>query len=1135
METSIDTLTINIESVSKNALEPIQELINKLDDLNTKLQQVVKQSENFSKLKDNLNSASSGTSSNNKSSNKKQPYSNYGSKESQFSALKIDSSSLKKAFSEVTTSTALAETTTQKFRDAMGRVVTVTKQTKDGLDGYRVSLRDANTETKKSTSIFKSLTSGISGMALQFQLIWHTVSSIASGFGAMAINAGDYYEAFNLFATTLGSQAEQGLEWVEMFSDALYLDPVNVMQYMGTFDSLIKGLGVGEEQAYLMSQQLTQLTYDLASFKNLDFETAFEKLRSGVAGELEPLRAVGVALSEATLQELAFSLGIQESVSAMSEAEKAQLRYIQIMRSSTDWQADMGKTLTTPTNALRVLREQFNQLGRAIGNVFLPILMMIVPYVMVVTEWLNTLAQTLANILSDLFGIDLDFSLDTGDFDTGVGTVVGGLEDIGSSADSAKNKLNTMLAPFDELNNVQTQVQSAGGGAGVGGGTGGDLGVDLPTYDALSKLTEQFSKNIDQARENLEGVLKVVTAIGAALLTWKLAKGISNFINTIKGMKDSFSSLATGINKLKQSFTKLGLGTVLKSFVKLTGGVVGFATAIMGVGGAYDAAKRMGEQGKKSSYGIALLTGSMAEATAGGALLGLTLGGPLGAAIGGIVGILASGVFAIKGWNDGWQEMIDSNIFGDLHIETSEFADALDRLNLSFTGTSTVISQFRTTMDGLVSTFATNMSQVDGYLLKFQYLGESINGETGEQFKTSLSNLFTSANEIIDTGTTFSVELWTTSWGNMTTLTDEEQKKVLNIITTNGNSTKTEMQNAQNRINEIWQNAINTRGYLTDEEYKELQGLLNKIRELTNSEAQKGQADMEYYKKLFSDKSYQLDEESYNNFLEARDTYKNNMMAKIKEQYQQEYTDAQTQIDKLKKQQETADTNEYNNLQNQINLLEKTQQDAMTRRTENEKELNSTLETYTQDVYSNITDLYGEVYDKTDTESKDIRTRIEGIFKDANIDSRSIINQLGLAGKNSAKSFAEAFNNQGVRLYFDPDAITNSVLNGKSSSKVTMSISGYATGGFVDSADLFFANENGIPEMIGRIGNQTAVANNDQITTSITNALISALDNYDFGGQSPTIIYLGNKKLYEGYGEHQERENDRYGVNMIRI
>lgn len=282
----MDTLTIEIESVSKNATTAIDNLIQELDKLDAKLQEVVNNSKNFAKLKDNINGTTVSTQ---KKTTSKQPYSNYGSKESQFKSLKIDESSLKKAFSEVTNSTALATTTTLKFRDEMGRVVTVTKQTKDGVDGYRVSIRDANTETKKSTSIFKSLTSGISGMALQFQLIWHTVTSIASGFGTMALNAGDYYEAFNLFATTLGSQAEQGLEWVEMFSDALYLDPVNVMQYMGSFDSLIKGLGVGEDRAYLMSQQLTQLTYDLASFKNLDFETAFLKLQSGISGEIEPL------------------------------------------------------------------------------------------------------------------------------------------------------------------------------------------------------------------------------------------------------------------------------------------------------------------------------------------------------------------------------------------------------------------------------------------------------------------------------------------------------------------------------------------------------------------------------------------------------------------------------------------------------------------------------------------------------------------------------------------------------------------------------------------------------------------------------------------------------------------------------
>jgi hypothetical protein len=93
----------------------------------------------------------------------------------------------------------------------------------------------------------------------------------------------------------------------------------------------------------------------------------------------------------------------------------------------------------------------------------------------------------------------------------------------------------------------------------------------------------------------------------------------------------------------------------------------------------------------------------------------------------------------------------------------------------------------------------------------------------------------------------------------------------------------------------------------------------------------------------------------------------------------------------------------------------------------------------------------------------------------------------------------------------------------------------YASGGYPEQGELFFANEQG-PEMIGRIGNRSAVANNDQITESITNALITALNGYDFGGgKSPTTIYIGNKKVYEGYGDYVNSENDRYGTNTIRI
>lgn len=1129
LETSMDSLVIEVESVSKNATTAISNLITKLDELDKKLQNVVNSSKNFSKLNSNISNATQNVSGATKkvSTKTQQPFKEYGTKESQFQSLGINESDLTQVIS--TTKTATQETT--KYKTALGQTVTVIEKTNNGLKGYKVTLSDVNSTTKKGTSIFKAMTSGLSGTLLQANLIWHSLKSTASMFGSLTTNAASYYEAFNLFTTTLGENAQEGLEWVEMFSDALYLDAAPVMQYMGSFNSLIKGLGVGTDRAYLMSQQLTQLTYDLASFKNLDFETAFQKLQSGISGEIEPLRNVGVVLSEATLQELAYSLGLEENVSDMNEAEKAQLRYIQIMKSSTEWQADMGKTLTSPANALRVIKEQFTLLGRAIGNVFIPILMTLIPYVMVVTEWLNQLANTLANFLSDIFGVDLDFDFNTSGFDTSVGDVTGGLGDIGAAADDTKNKLNTMLAPFDELNNVQTQSKSDGSGAGAGG-VGGDLGVDLPTYDALSKLTDQFSKNIEKARQNLEGVLKVAAAVGATLLAWKIAKGVSDFITSLSNMKNSFSTLNGWVGKLGTSLNKVGWAKIATSAVSLTGGLVGVATAIMGSSGVYNAVKKMTKEMNVSSQGLILFTGNMAEAASGGALLGLVLGGPVGAAIGAIGGLLAGGIAGIVGYNSALTELAESKVFGDINISTAEFSESLNNLELSFTGTSSVIEQFKSNMDSLTATFDTNMTQVDGYLTRFQYLGESISGETGEMFKESLNNLFTSANEIIDSGTQYSVQLWATSFQEMTGLTAEEQQKVLQIITDNGNATKTEMQNAQNRINEIWQTAINTRGYLTNEEYAEIQNLLNKIRSLTATEAEKSQADMEYYKKLFSDKSYQLDEESYNNFLEARKSYEQTMRDTIRENYEKRYADAQVQIDNLKEQQKNANSDEYNELQSQIDLLEKTQQEAYNTRLKEEDELKTKLEGYTNDVYTNITGTYLDIYNKTDAESKRIRETIEGIFKNANINPNDIISQFQSIGKNSADSFSNAFNKQGVRVQLDPNAFAN----GQTSARVTMSVAGYADGGFVDSADLFFANENGIPEMIGRIGNQTAVANNDQITTSITNALTSALDKYDFGnGNSPTIIYLGNKKLYEGYGEHVQRENDRYGTNMIRM
>lgn len=280
MNTSMDTLMIQIESTTKNATSSIQTLINKLKILNQSLEQVANQSKNFSKLKTALSSTTNVSTP--KVTKQKQPFAEYGSKQSQFQSLGVDEKSLGNAIS--TTKTATQETT--RYKNSLGQLVTVVEKTKNGLTGYKVTLKDVNKETKNSVGVFKSLTSNFSTTLLNVNLLWHDIKSIAMTMGDFVNQAASYYESLNLFSTTLGDKSEEALDWVNKFSNALYLDPGQVMQYMGTFDSLISGLGVGEDKAYLMSQQLTQLTYDLASFKNLSFETAFEKLQSGISGEI---------------------------------------------------------------------------------------------------------------------------------------------------------------------------------------------------------------------------------------------------------------------------------------------------------------------------------------------------------------------------------------------------------------------------------------------------------------------------------------------------------------------------------------------------------------------------------------------------------------------------------------------------------------------------------------------------------------------------------------------------------------------------------------------------------------------------------------------------------------------------------
>lgn len=326
-----------------------------------------------------------------------------------------------------------------------------------------------------------------------------------------------YIEDLNLFTASMGKYAEEAQNYAEAVSEALGIDPGEFMRNQGVFNTIISGFGVASDKAYLMSKNLTQLGYDIASFFNISFEDAMQKLQSGIAGELEPLRRLGYDLSVARLQEEALALGIEKKVSAMTQAEKSQLRYYAIMTQVTTAQGDMARTLNAPANQLRVLQAQVTQCARALGNIFIPALNAVLPYAIALAKIVRMLANSIASLFGfklpevDYSGISAGASA-VGDLANNAGDASDGLGKAGKAA----KKLKNALLGIDELNVLSKDDSSSGSGSGSGAGIGGgDLGIDLPTYDFLG---DAITSKVDEIVQMIKDAMWEITAVISGFL-----------------------------------------------------------------------------------------------------------------------------------------------------------------------------------------------------------------------------------------------------------------------------------------------------------------------------------------------------------------------------------------------------------------------------------------------------------------------------------------------------------------------------------------------------------------------------------------------------------------------------------------
>jgi len=184
----------------------------------------------------------------------------------------------------------------------------------------------------------------------------------------------DAVESENLFEVAMGDMADSARKWSDETSKALGLNAYAVRKNVATYNAMLTSMGLSDDESLKLSETLTQLSYDMASFYNLSPDEAFNKLKSGISGEAEPLKALGILVNENTVKSYAYANGIAKQGEALTEAQKVQARFGVIMESTKNAQGDLARTLDSPTNKLRIMQEQATQLGIQFGQILIPVL-----------------------------------------------------------------------------------------------------------------------------------------------------------------------------------------------------------------------------------------------------------------------------------------------------------------------------------------------------------------------------------------------------------------------------------------------------------------------------------------------------------------------------------------------------------------------------------------------------------------------------------------------------------------------------------------------------------------------------------------------------------------------------------------
>lgn len=456
----------------------------------------------------------------------------------------------------------------------------------------------ATKASSKSAKSYMSLSSQLNGfMRSAAKLV--SLKAIAEYLGNAVAKFNDFYEATDLFHNAMGNLSGEADTLISKMQGLLGVDPTKAMTYMATIQSLGTSFGLTSDKAYVLSKNLTQLAYDEGSYWNKNVAETFTAMSSAISGEIEPIRRLGVDLSQARLQQELLALGFNKQVSSLSQADKAVLRYIAIMKQTANVQGNLAQTIQSPANQIKILKAQLDMLAKSVGSLLYPAMKSILPPLIAAVQLIREFVQWVAKLM----GVKVVFT-DFAKSADSVGGIGDAMDNTADSTKKAAKALKDYTMGFDELNIIDPTQGSSGSGSGASAGN--ILGdVDLSGYDMFKNYV---GNAVDEIKAKLEKLAPLIAGISAGFATWAIGNALLEALNKIKGD----GSLIEGILKLWKSpimGAAVAVGIMVARFVDLYQNSEAFRKGLERV----RAMIYLAAEGLRQGWNISLTDGKLGE------------------------------------------------------------------------------------------------------------------------------------------------------------------------------------------------------------------------------------------------------------------------------------------------------------------------------------------------------------------------------------------------------------------------------------------------------------------------------------------------------------------------------------------